>query len=119
MYRIFSFSALYFTRTGRNRTPADMLDAIKHDQNKRYLLTNFWGEFSNMKAAREVIRNVIPKSHYQCMIVDYNASKNAAGKFEHLYEGVIVYEDCRPIIVYGKVEDDETIGNAYKRRYGY
>ena len=98
MYRVFSFSCLYYSKTGRERTDPDMLDAIKRENYKSYLLTNSWGEFDTFLKAFQVIRHDIPSNHYQHFISGYD-DRN---RYLITYEGVVIYEDDRPFLVFGK-----------------
>lgn len=97
MYRVFSFSCMYYSN-GRERSEADMLDAIKHEDYKSLLLTNSWGEFDSFLKAFQVIRQDVPKSHYQHFISGYD-DRN---RYLMTFEGVVIYEDDRPFLVFGK-----------------
>ena len=97
MYRVFSFSCMYYSN-GRERSEADMLDAIKREDYKSLLLTNSWGEFDNFIKAFQVIRKDVPKSHYQHFISGYD-DRN---RYLMTFEGVVIYEDDRPFLVFGK-----------------
>lgn len=99
MYSVFSFSAIYVSKNGRPRTPSDMLECIKTDNNKTYILTNFWGDYKTLHDTIECIKHDIPKSECQHLICNY---QNRNGGFEFLYEGIVIYEDGRAITVYGK-----------------
>ena len=97
MYNVFSFDSIYRTKHGRERTPADMLESVKYGNNVFFMLTNHWGEFKSLNDVNILIRNEIPKSHYQSYIIGWNEIMRL---WEHSYNGVIVYEDGRPIVIY-------------------
>lgn len=96
MYRVFSFSMLYNSSTGRQITEPDALDMIRHERRYRsFILTNSWGEYRGLADALQAVRQV-PRSHYCHMVVG-----STDRYIEFLYEGVIIYEDDRPFLVFG------------------
>lgn len=99
MYSVFTFDATYRTGNGRERTAADMLDAVKYDQNAFFMLTEHYGDFITLNAAYRAIRDEIQLSHYQSFLIGWNEKLRL---WEHEYDGVIIYEDNRPLIIYGK-----------------
>lgn len=99
MYSIFSFSAIYRTHNGRERTPADMLECVRLDNNKTFFLTVHWGDYRSLHDVTEFIKHGVPQGTYQHYIIGYDPLKHL---FEHAYDGIVVYEDNRPITVYGR-----------------
>lgn len=97
MYSVFSFDSIYRTKHGRERTPADMLESVKYGNNVFFMLTNHWGEFKKFKDVIDIVRDFIPGSNYQSYIIGWNEKMRL---WEHAYNGVIVYEDDRPIVIY-------------------
>ena len=97
MYSIFGFSCTYHTN-GRERSEADMLDAIRRENYESFLLTNHFGDYDTFLKAFQCIRQDIPAGTYQHLISGYDVRT----KYLMTYEGVIIYEDDRPFLVFGK-----------------
>ena len=96
MFRVFSFTCTYHRRNGRMVTEPDMLEMIQTQSGYRsYFVYRFWGEYQDYKSAIEAVRS-IPKSHYQHYI-----EGTTIDGILYCYEGVVVYIDDRPYVVFG------------------
>lgn len=96
MFTVFSFSMLYERRDGRQITEPDALEMLKKETGYRsFLLTNSWGEYPTFLRAFQAYREV-PRNHFCHMVVGYTTHA-----IEFCYEGVVIYEDGRPYLVFG------------------
>ena len=101
MFRVFSFSCTYRTNNARNRTEADMLDAIRTDNYESFMLLRCWGEFDTFLKAFQCIREDIPGSEYQVFWTGEIDDRKKL-RYGHIFDGVVIYEDDRPFLVFGK-----------------